>query len=47
VKHGGANPDKAVDRAVQDLVYGHDCVRNAEEHFEEYFADARKRRGEM
>ncbi|KAJ7909602.1 salicylate hydroxylase [Mycena leptocephala] len=47
VKHGGANPDKAVDRAVQDLVYGHDCVRNAEEHFEEYFADARKRRGQM
>ncbi|KAJ7871292.1 salicylate hydroxylase [Mycena leptocephala] len=44
VKHGGANPDKAVDRAVQDLVYGHDCVRNAEEHFEEYFADAKERR---
>ncbi|KAJ7653939.1 salicylate hydroxylase [Mycena polygramma] len=40
VKDGGPNPDRAVDRAVQDLVYGHDCVRNAEEHFEEYFAEA-------
>ncbi|KAJ7450752.1 hypothetical protein FB451DRAFT_1285030 [Mycena latifolia] len=40
VKHGGPNPDRAVDREVQDLVYGHDCVRNAEEHFEEYFAEA-------
>ncbi|KAJ7510690.1 salicylate hydroxylase [Mycena galericulata] len=41
VKNGGPNPDRAVDRAVQDMVYGHDCVKHAEEHFETYFAEAR------
>ncbi|KAJ7754342.1 hypothetical protein DFH07DRAFT_1029305 [Mycena maculata] len=43
VKHGGPNPDRAVDRAVQDLVYGHDCVKDAEERFEEYYAEAKGR----
>lgn len=41
VKFGGPNPDKAVDRETQDFVYGHDCVQNAAEHFEEYFAEAK------
>ncbi|KAJ6551635.1 salicylate hydroxylase [Mycena capillaripes] len=47
VKHGGPNPDRAVDREVQDRVYGHDCVRNAEEWFEEYFAEAKGKRGHL
>jgi salicylate hydroxylase len=42
VKHGGPNPDRSVDRAVQDFVYGHDCVKEAEEHFDEYFAAAKR-----
>ncbi|KAJ7245908.1 hypothetical protein B0H12DRAFT_1127123 [Mycena haematopus] len=47
VKHGGPNPDRAVDRAVQDFVYGHDCVRDAEERFDEYFSEVKGRRGDV
>ncbi|KAJ7483452.1 salicylate hydroxylase [Mycena latifolia] len=43
VKHGGPNPDKWVDRTVQDFVYGFDCVDNAEKCFDEYFAAERQR----
>ncbi|KAJ6488843.1 hypothetical protein C8R45DRAFT_901717 [Mycena sanguinolenta] len=43
VKHGGPNPDKAVDREVQDFVYGHDCVNDAEGRFDEYFREAKGR----
>ncbi|KAJ7838124.1 salicylate hydroxylase [Mycena olivaceomarginata] len=43
VKHGGPNPDRAVDREVQDFVYGHDCVRDAEARFDGYFAEAKGR----
>ncbi|KAJ7780061.1 2-polyprenyl-6-methoxyphenol hydroxylase [Mycena maculata] len=38
VKHGGANPDRWVDRTMQDFVYGFDCVGDAEERYDEYFA---------
>ena len=41
VKHGGPNPDQSVDREMQDFVYGHDCVKEAEEHFDEYLAAAK------
>ncbi|KAF8187977.1 hypothetical protein K438DRAFT_1722766 [Mycena galopus ATCC 62051] len=46
VKHGGPNPDRAVDREVQDFVYGHDCVKDAEQRFAGYFAEAKARGGE-
>ncbi|KAJ7691970.1 hypothetical protein B0H17DRAFT_1062297 [Mycena rosella] len=42
VTHGGTNPDKWVDRAVQDFVYGFDCVDDAEKHYGEYFAAERR-----
>ncbi|KAF7345531.1 FAD-binding-3 domain-containing protein [Mycena venus] len=37
VKHGGPNPDKWLDRTVQDFVYGFDCVDDAEKRYEEVF----------
>ncbi|KAJ7080829.1 putative monooxygenase, partial [Mycena belliarum] len=43
VKHGGPHPDKWVDRTLQDFVYGFDCVDNAEEFHDEYFADEKER----
>ena len=33
MKHGGPNPDKWLDRAVQEFVYGFDCVQDAEERW--------------
>ena len=33
VKNGGPNPDRAVDREVQDYVFGFDCVADAEERW--------------
>ncbi|KAJ7607889.1 hypothetical protein FB45DRAFT_1067639 [Roridomyces roridus] len=33
VKNGGENPDKWVDRAVTDYIYGFDCLKDAEERF--------------
>jgi salicylate hydroxylase len=41
VKYGGSNPDRSVDKQMQDFVYGHDCVKEAEEHFDEYLAAAK------
>lgn len=41
VKHGGPNPEKAVNKETQEFMYGHDCVKFAEDHFEEYFAEAK------
>ncbi|KZP19618.1 FAD/NAD(P)-binding domain-containing protein [Athelia psychrophila] len=38
VKNGGPNPDKAVDREVQDYVFGYDCIADAESHFDEFLA---------
>ncbi|KAJ7208761.1 hypothetical protein B0H12DRAFT_1158347 [Mycena haematopus] len=38
VAHGGSNPDKWLDRTVQDFVYGFDCVEDAERLYGEYFA---------
>ncbi|KAJ6504489.1 salicylate hydroxylase [Mycena vulgaris] len=43
VKHGGVNPDRWVDRTVQDFVYGYDCVDNAEKCYDEYFAAEKQR----
>ncbi|KAJ7777083.1 salicylate hydroxylase [Mycena metata] len=43
VKHGGANPDKWLDRTVQDFVYGFDCVDNAEKYYEQYFTELAER----
>ncbi|KAJ7147733.1 salicylate hydroxylase [Mycena crocata] len=43
VKHGGPNPDKWLDRSVQDFVYGFDCVEDAAKRFEEYFAAEKER----
>ncbi|KAJ6471876.1 salicylate hydroxylase [Mycena sanguinolenta] len=37
VAHGGPNPDKWLDRAVQDFVYSFDCVEDAERLYGEYF----------
>ncbi|KAF8193600.1 hypothetical protein K438DRAFT_1433256, partial [Mycena galopus ATCC 62051] len=37
VKHGGPNPDRWLDRTVQDFVYGFDCVEDAEKLYDEYF----------
>ncbi|KAK6988857.1 FAD/NAD(P)-binding domain-containing protein [Favolaschia claudopus] len=39
VKNGGANPDKWLDREVQDFVYGFDCVQDAEGRWGEYGYD--------
>lgn len=38
VKNGGPNPEKSVDRAMQDIMYGFDCVKDAEKCFAEYMA---------
>ncbi|KAJ7114021.1 hypothetical protein C8R44DRAFT_630491 [Mycena epipterygia] len=38
VQHGGPNPDKWVDRAVTDYLYGFNCVKDAEARYGEYFA---------
>ncbi|KAJ6462393.1 hypothetical protein C8R47DRAFT_1058170 [Mycena vitilis] len=35
VKHGGPNPDRWVDSAVTDYVYGFDCVADAEKRYGE------------
>ncbi|KAF7317614.1 FAD-binding-3 domain-containing protein [Mycena kentingensis (nom. inval.)] len=43
VASGGANPDKWIDREVQDFVYGFDCVADAEEKWESLFAEEGKR----
>ncbi|KAK7045095.1 FAD/NAD(P)-binding domain-containing protein, partial [Favolaschia claudopus] len=40
VKNGGANPDKWLDRDVQDFVYGFDCVQDAEGRWEEVWGEA-------
>ncbi|KAJ6580761.1 hypothetical protein B0H19DRAFT_1207036 [Mycena capillaripes] len=42
VKHGGPNPDKWLDRTVQDFVYGFDCGDDAEKRYHEYFAAAKR-----
>ena len=34
---GGEVPDKWADAEVQRMIFGHDCVRVAEERFEELF----------
>lgn len=39
VQHGGPNPDKWVDRAVTDYLYGFDCVKDAEARYGECFAE--------
>jgi hypothetical protein len=33
--------DRVVDREVQDFVYGHNCVWDAEARFDEYFAEVK------
>ncbi|KAJ7902466.1 hypothetical protein B0H13DRAFT_2026149 [Mycena leptocephala] len=38
VKEGGPNPDRWVDSAVQDYLYGFDCIADAEARYEECFA---------
>ncbi|KAJ7114023.1 hypothetical protein C8R44DRAFT_796123 [Mycena epipterygia] len=43
VKNGGPNPDKWVDRTVQDFVYGFDCVDDAEKRYDEYFSAEKQR----
>lgn len=37
-KEGGAVPDKWADADIQKMIYGHDCMRVAEEEFEGLFA---------
>ncbi|KAH7305421.1 hypothetical protein B0I35DRAFT_400046 [Stachybotrys elegans] len=34
----GANPDKWLDPEVQQMVYGHDCIKEVRERFEELFS---------
>ncbi len=43
VKYGGPNPDKGVDKEVQKIAYGFDCVKDAEARFEEYFKELKER----
>ncbi|KAJ6580757.1 hypothetical protein B0H19DRAFT_484305 [Mycena capillaripes] len=38
VKEGGPNPDRWVDSAVTDYVYGFDCIADAEARYRECFA---------
>ncbi|KAJ7230358.1 hypothetical protein GGX14DRAFT_582956 [Mycena pura] len=42
VAHGGPNPDKWIDRSVQDFVYGFDCVDDAARRYDEYSAEEKK-----
>jgi len=35
---GGVSPDKAIDKETQTVLYGFDCVKDAEERFERLFA---------
>lgn len=35
---GGSNPDKAIDKEVQSTLYGLDVVLDAEQRFDELFA---------
>ncbi|TNY21991.1 hypothetical protein DMC30DRAFT_362450 [Rhodotorula diobovata] len=37
-KGGGQNPDKAIDKETQRILYAHDCVKEAEERYDELFA---------
>jgi hypothetical protein len=39
VKYGSL--DCVVNREVQDFVYGHDCVQDAEARFDGYFAEVK------
>ncbi|KAJ7065478.1 hypothetical protein C8F01DRAFT_747108 [Mycena amicta] len=39
VANGGPNPDKWLDREVQDFVYGFECVEDAEKRWEALFAE--------
>ncbi|KAJ7311735.1 hypothetical protein DFH08DRAFT_822501 [Mycena albidolilacea] len=41
VKYGSLDCVRVVNREVQDFVYGHDCVRDAEVHFDGYFAEVK------
>ncbi|BGP36585.1 hypothetical protein JCM10449v2_000486 [Rhodotorula kratochvilovae] len=37
-KDGGKNPDKAIDKETQRILYAHDCAKEAEERYDELFA---------
>ncbi|KAJ7262025.1 2-polyprenyl-6-methoxyphenol hydroxylase [Mycena rebaudengoi] len=37
-KSGGPNPDKWLDKQIQDYIYGFDCIADVDEHYTEYFA---------
>ncbi|WWC90309.1 uncharacterized protein L201_005242 [Kwoniella dendrophila CBS 6074] len=36
-KEGGENPDKAIDQNTQRILYAHDCIKEANDKFEELF----------
>ncbi|GAA6049561.1 hypothetical protein JCM3770_000848 [Rhodotorula araucariae] len=38
-KEGGKNPDKAIDKETQRILYAHDCAKEAEERYDELFAE--------
>ncbi|KAH8923042.1 putative monooxygenase [Atractiella rhizophila] len=42
VAGGGENPDRWADQKVQEKIYGHDVVAEAEKYFEEYFAKEKR-----
>ncbi|KAF7289011.1 FAD-binding-3 domain-containing protein [Mycena chlorophos] len=44
VANGGPNPDKWLDREVQDFVYGFDCIDDAEKKWEGMFAEEKAKK---